>query len=191
MKKIRAQKNKGITLIEVMISSALFSVVMLISIGSLLAVSDSNRKSALTRTVMDNLNLAMESMARNLRLGYNYHCDGLNPINPTSPANCPEGNISVAFEGYKGNTSNPADQIIYRLNNGQIERSTDGGGTYMTLTSPELSIDKLLFYVTGALPGDNAQPRVVIVLGGSAEFKGAIKTDFKLQTTVSQRRIDS
>ncbi|MEK7662095.1 MAG: hypothetical protein AAB355_01160 [Patescibacteria group bacterium] len=191
MKKTRTQRNKGITLIEALISTTLFSAVMLISIGALLMVNDSNRKSGITRTVMDNLNLAMESMARNLRIGYDYHCDGLNPVNPTVPANCPSGNISIAFEGYKGNSGNNADQIIYRLNNGQIERSIDGGGTYVILTSPELSVDNLLFYVTGALPGDGAQPRVVIVLSGSAVFKGAIKTDFKVQTTISQRRIDS
>ena len=188
-KKTSAQKNRGITLIEALISTTLFSVVMLISIGALISVSDSNRKSEITRTVMDNLNLAMESMARNLRVGYDYHCNvDFTPV--TSPSDCISGASSIAFEGYKG-TGSSADQIIYRLNNGQIERSIDGGGIYIPLTSPELSIDNLLFYVTGALPGDGAQPRVVIVLSGSATFKGAIKTEFKLQTTISQRRIDS
>lgn len=188
-KKFR-RASRGITLIEIMVATALFSIVMLISVGSITAINDANKKAQLTRTVMDNLNFAMENMARNLRVGTTYHCGATGSL--TAPLDCPSGEKEIAFEGYRGSSSNPDDQIIYRLNTAtnQIERSVDSGANYIVITSPELTIESLSFYVTGTASGDGKQPRVVISISGSATFKAAVST-FKVQTSVSQRRLDS
>lgn len=184
--------SRGFTLIEMLVSVSIFTIVMTISLGSIFAMNDSNKKAQVTRTVMDNLNFAMENMARNLRIGTEYHCDATTGI-ITLPNDCTLGASSIAFEGYKGNPNNPDDQIIYRFNGttGQIERSIDSGSTFLGLTAPELSIDTMTFFVTGTTAGDFKQPRAVIIIRGSTIFKKGIKSSFNVETTVSQRKIDS
>ncbi len=186
--------QRGFTLIEILVATTLFSVVMIISIGAIISINDSNKKAQLTRTVINNLNFAMENMARNLRIGITYHCD-YTVGNVASARDCLSGANSIALEGYKGDVNNGSDQIVYRLNTStrQIERSTNSGagGTFIPITSPELSIDSLQFYVTGATSGDGKQPRVVISISGSAIFKNVIKSNFTIQTAVSQRKLDS
>lgn len=186
------KRNSGFTLIEVMVSATLFSIVMVVCIGSLVSINDSNKKAQITRTVIDNLNFAMENMARNMRIGTNYHCD-YDVSQITDPRDCSSGANSIVFEGYKGNSSLSSDQIVYRLNTSthQIERSLDSGVTFLAITSPELSIDTLDFYVTGAPAGDGKQPRAVISITGSASYKEGIFSNFRIETTVSQRKLDS
>jgi len=66
--------DKGFTLIELMVSVSVFIIIMTISMGAILGVFDSNRKSRALRTVMNNLNLSMESMSKEMRYGSSYHC---------------------------------------------------------------------------------------------------------------------
>jgi hypothetical protein len=58
------------------------------------------------------------------------------------------------------------------------------------MTSPEVSVEELRFYVTGAPSSDSEQPTVTMVLRASAKAAGGIKTDFDLQTTMTQRVLD-
>ncbi|OGZ04189.1 MAG: hypothetical protein A2648_01220 [Candidatus Lloydbacteria bacterium RIFCSPHIGHO2_01_FULL_41_20] len=184
--------KRGFTLIEMLVSVAIFTMVATVGIGSLFAINNSNKKAQITRTVMDNLNFALESMARNLRVGSEYHCDFTTGI-ITQVADCAGGADSIAFEGYKGDSNNETDQIVYRFNGTtqQIERSVNSGATFFGLTAPELSIDTMTFFVTGTPAGDFKQPRVVIVIRGSVFYKNGVKSEFNIETTVSQRKIDS
>lgn len=182
--------ERGMTLVEILVATALFSIVMLTAVGAVISINDSNKKAQLSRTVMDNLNFAMENMARNLRMGTVYHCGATGSY--TVPADCPAGANAIAFEGYRGSAGNSDDQIVFRLSGGRIERSLTSGspGSYLPITSAELTIDSLMFYVTNTAAGDAKQPRITIVVSGSASFKGTV-TAFKIQTGVSQRRLDS
>ncbi len=69
-----SEKNSGFTLIESMVSIAIFSIIMVIGVSALLSVSSANKKSRNLRTVIDNLNYVMEDMSRNFKLGSSYHC---------------------------------------------------------------------------------------------------------------------
>lgn len=186
------RSSRGLTLIEILVGMSIFSVVMLISVGSLVSINDANKKTQLQRTVIDNLNFAIDNMARNLRVGTNYHCN-ISLGSLATPLDCTGGASSLAFEGYKGSSGSSADQIIYRLNGGtgQIDRSLDSGATYIPITSPELTIDSLQFIVIGAAPADGLQPKIIITVSGTATFKNGQTTRFSLETAVSQRKLDS
>src|SRR3989338_987870 len=67
--------KRGFTLIEMLVSVAIFSVVMLIALGSLLAMSESDRKAQTLKSVINNLNFSLDSMSRTIRTGTMYHCD--------------------------------------------------------------------------------------------------------------------
>jgi type II secretory pathway pseudopilin PulG len=184
MKISALKKTQGFTLIELIVSMSLFMLVMTMSMGSIIGVFDVNRKSQAMKTVMSNLNLAIESMAREMRFGDNYHCGSSGTI--TAPQNCPNGGDFVSF------LSSDDEQIIYRLEGGVIEKSSDGGGSYAALTGSEVDIEDLSFYVLGAgAQSPSLQPKVLIKVSGVAGPNEKSRTEFTLQTLVSQRVLDN
>ncbi|MEK7147700.1 MAG: type II secretion system protein [Patescibacteria group bacterium] len=173
-------KNKGFTLIEIITAVTIFTIVMTISLGSILGILDSNRKSRSLQSVMSNLNLAMETMSREMRYGKNYHCGSSGSI--TSPQNCPSGDTLMSF------LSSDNTQITYRLNGTTVEKQVDSE-SFLSVTDAATVIDSLTFYTLGADISNTLQPRVVIKIKGHAG-SGKNISDFSLQTMVSQRRLD-
>jgi len=191
-KGVGARSEWGFTIIELTVALGLFTVVMLISVGALLSIVDANRKVRALGSVMDNLSFAIENMSRSIRVGDTYHCGTSGSI--VSPRNCSNGDSFFAFEATDGDPGNSGDQIVFRLNGNQIEKSTDSGSTYLSITAPEIVIDSgtgLQFYVVGTSSGDNRQPRVIMVIRGQAGVKTKEISRFEIQTTISQRSVDS
>lgn len=185
----------GFSLIEVIVSLAIFSMIMVIITGALLSIIAANRKAQSLQSVMGNLNFAVESMMRDMRTGTLYHCGENETISNVSiPRNCPSGGDWFAFEASGGDRSTDSDQVVYRYDetNKSIERSTQGGAadTFFLITSPEVIIDKLTFYTLGALSNDNLQPKTIIIIAGNAGIARGTKTKFNIQTMVSQRVLD-
>lgn len=172
--------KKGFTLIELMVAVSIFIIVMTISMGSIISVFDANRKSRSLKTVLNNLNLTVESMSKEMRFGKNYHCGSSGIL--TVPQNCPSGDIFISF------LSSDNVQITYRLLNQAIEKEVGGGG-YIAVTAPEIIIDDLIFYTLGAGTSDTLQPKVLMRIKSHAGT-GKGRSDFILQTLVSQRFFD-
>lgn len=171
--------KKGFTLIELMTALSVFIIVMTISMGSIVGVFDANRKSKSLKTVLNNLNLAVESISKEMRFGKNYHC-GSGSV--TTPQNCSGGGTLMSF------LSNEDVQITYRLDNDVIEKRV-GNGSYIPITAPEIVIDGLTFYTLGAGTGDTLQPKVIMMIKSHAG-SGKSRSDFTLETLVSQRFLD-
>ena len=68
------QKNKGFTLIELIVSIALFGFVSVVMVGAMLSVVGANAKSQALTNATNSLNFAIESMVRELRVGKTYNC---------------------------------------------------------------------------------------------------------------------
>ncbi len=180
------KNKKGFTLIEIMVAVSIFAIVMTISMGAILSAFDSNRKSQSLRAVMDNVNFTTEAMTRVIRFGTNYHCD-ITVTSPalTAPRDCSSGSSSIQVLSADGK------QTVYKLVNGRIARSINGGTDYY-MTSSDVTITALSFRVFGSpVYPDLFQPQVIIVISGYAGDKANIKSTFSLQTTVSQRKFDS
>jgi prepilin-type N-terminal cleavage/methylation domain-containing protein len=188
----KTRTTGGFSLIEMLVAVAIFSIVMMVAVGALLMMVDANRKAQGLKSAINNVNFALESMSRNIRFGTNYHCtNGLGaPASLSNPLNCTNGANIVAFEAYDGDPDNYTDQVVYRYNNFAIERSVNAGGTFIPITAPEVSIDHFQFYVTGAPDSDTLQPRVLMVIRGHIGNTPKTRTEFNLQTTVSQRILD-
>lgn len=172
-----------------MVAVSIFSLIMVIVGGSIISIFDANRKSQNLRSVMDNLNLTLESMTRSIRFGTNYHCDVTYlSVAWTSPHDCAAGATSIAV------TTQTGALVLYRLNGSKIERSIDNGTTYYGVTSADISITNIKFYVFGSdsyTNGDMRQPRVILAVSGSVGGKASSKSTFTLETMVSQRAVDS
>lgn len=173
----------GFTLVELLASVAVFSLIMVMSLGSILAVLDANHKSQTLRTVMDNLNFTLEGMTRSIRFGQNYHCGSGGDT--TVSADCAGGQNSLTIKDSAGR------QVTYFLSGTQIARSINGGTAFF-LTSSDVTIQSLTFRVFGSAPypGDLLQPQVIIVIQGYADQKNLAKSSFTLETTISQRKFD-
>ncbi len=184
----RTRADRGFSLIEMIVSVGIFSTVMIVAVGSLLSIVDANRKAQAQQIVINNLNFALENMSRNIRIGSYYHCGSSLPL--STKADCNNGDSYFAFEGREGNTSQTNDQIVYRLSNSQIEKSTDGGTTFIGITAPEIVIEGLSFYVDGAAAGDQKQPKVLMTVYGHTGISNRARVDFNLQTMISQRAFD-
>lgn len=147
--------------------------------GSIIGVFDANRKSRSLKTVLNNLNLAVESMTKEMRFGKSYHCGS---GNVTTPQNCPSGATLLSF------LSSDGVQITYRLSGQAIEKKI-GNDSYIAVTAPEIIIDDLVFYTLGAGTSDSLQPKVLVKIKSRAGTGGS-QSDFTLQTLVSQRVLD-
>ena len=147
--------------------------------GSIIGILDANRKSRPLKTVLNNLNLAVESMSKEMWFGKNFNC-GSGTI--TEPQNCPSGGTLMSF------LSSDDLQITYRLNGTTIEKKIEDE-IYLPVTGPEITIDDLTFFTLGAGSGDLLQPKVIIKIKSHAGT-GKGQTNFTLQTLVSQRQLD-
>ncbi len=191
-----AKSGAGFTLIEMMVAVSIFAIVMLVGVGALLSLVQANARAQAINSVINNLNAALESMSRSIRVGTIYHCEASEiPPVPSVLAvskDCSSGGgVLLAFEGSSGDPNNPDDQVVYRLKGTQLERSLAAGanGTFVVVTAPEVSIREFDFYVTGSTRGDGVQPRVLVRIQGSAEVPGG-ETTFTVQASVVQRLLD-
>src|SRR3989344_1317808 len=99
--------QKGFTLVEMIVSAGLFAVVMLVSVTALLSLVDANRKTQALHSVMNNLNIALDSMVRSLRMGSVYHCGS---GEYSLARDCSNGDMVLAFESFGGDRGDPRDQ---------------------------------------------------------------------------------
>lgn len=171
------------------VSVALFAIVVTVSTGALLQVLATNRQAQAVETVMNNLDFALQQMSRDIRVGTNYYC-GTNFTG--ARLSCADGGSSSSFSY----TAHDGTRVVYELDGDQIKRSNDGGTNYYSITSPEIHLTNdsahggngLKFYVTAGEAG-NVQPKVRIVIDGHVQIKNAA-TYFELQTTVSSRTLN-
>lgn len=66
--------SRGFTLVEIIVSLAIFSIVAVIAVGALVRILGSNRQAQSLQTSVNNMSFALESMSRELRTGRNYVC---------------------------------------------------------------------------------------------------------------------
>lgn len=183
------RQTRGFTLIEMLVSVAIFSIVMVMALGSLLSLSEANRKAELLSSATNNFDSVVDSMTRAVRTGSRYHCGG---GTLTTTADCAaSGSNEFAFLSASGQTT------VYELDTsgcangiGCIVRSTDGGSTFTSITSPDIIVTSLKFYVIGSTNGDTVQPKVVMLMSGYVTITGLQQTTFNIQTSVTQRLYD-
>jgi len=199
--------TKGFTLIEMLVAVGLFAIVMVIALGALLSLSQSDRKAESLKSVIDSLDFSLDGMSRSIRTGTSYYCGPFATQGATNDCKDPGGDhTQISF------TASDGSFISYRYNPtctgqvGCIEKNAGSG--WLPLTSPEVHITSLNFYVVGSAPGsagDTLQPKVTILLHGyipvtgnptsqdqcnPSAFPGNSCSVFNLQTSVTQRVYD-
>ena len=187
-------KKSGFTLIEIIVSLALFSIVITIAIGALLILIASNRQLQDEQSVLSNLSFALDSMTREIRTGSNYYCaNGGNADSgssgrylfscspsrlnltdgPSVTGDCPDANSgNAAFhgisfdEGGDSVTQNATSKrIVYFFDRDEGKLFRRlSGETPESIVSDGIYISDANFYVTGSDRSDDVQPKISIVI---------------------------
>lgn len=168
-----------------MVATSIFVVVMMASIGSLFNLFGNAKNSRALRFAMDNVNYAMESMTRSLRMGLNYYCGASTPSGLEETMDCTGGGTLVAFVPQ----NNPNIRITYKWAtraNGTKTIERCEGNVCVEVVSSDVNVEFFKFYVRGSSPSDNLQASVYVLVKGSVDVKG-VKSSFSIQTLASQR----
>ncbi len=171
------------------VSLAIFTVVALIAVGALLKITDANKKSQTLKSSINNINFALESMSREMRVGSSYSCSGACSggdwtitfkSSKTDPATCTNTNLTYAYKYIQ------ADQALYKakqVNCTVLITSND----FAPLTAPEVKITDAQVKV---FTGPDIQSYAWFHFKGYAGIKEKTKSYFDIQTSVSQRLSD-
>jgi type II secretory pathway pseudopilin PulG len=209
--------NLGFTLIEIIVSLALFIVVAVIAVGAFLKILDANKESQALETAMTNANFALDSMVRDLRVGEDYDCynsaGGLSPGTisneacPSTPYISKPGSSSpyptIAFYSSQSpanwNCSNPPIHA-YRYNptvssttpDGELEKSEQTVCSDTDIgdaSSPFVQLTASTFAIQsfGISVDVSGQPKAFIFMQATAGSNLQNETVFTVQTTASQR----
>jgi len=191
----KQQKNKGFTLIEIMVSISIFAIIITTGMGALLQITRSYQVSKNRSAVISNLHFAIESMVRDIRLGDTYYAGNL-------------ASWETNTESYRDSTSSSGDLILnikgapgrgnirYQFNTASnatsfLSRSQRVNGVTQTVPMVNsvggIRITNALFRVIGSNPNDDKQPSVFIYIRGEDTEN---QIPFVIQTFVSQRNLD-
>lgn len=199
-------KNRAFTLVEMIVALGLFAVVATVALGALVKIISVNKKAQTLHQSMTNINFALESMSRELRVGTMYNCklgSGINFEIIPSITPC-SGNISNS-DAYLAFNSSHIGATCQRLINSyrfksyplgsisayelQKAEQTDCGqrmsdADYAPVLDPGVIITDYTIGVTLDI-----YPLAFIKISGYVGAKEKERTYFDLQTAVSPRVI--
>ena len=181
----KIKRKKGFTLIELLVGIAVFSLIFGSLIGIFISAIRLQKKSLAQQDALNQLSFSFEYMGRALRMARRdagQECLSTQDLNYENP----EGDSSIQFI----NSLQDDDCQKFFLDNNTLKHTkdvgADGANEELPLTSPDVIIDDLRFFITGESSDENpnSQPRVTIFLKVSSPL------NIELQTTISQRNLD-
>lgn len=180
-------KRGGFTLIEMLMSVALFSIVLVIIMGSIITIIDVNRKAQSLTSIMNNMNFALESLTRTIKTG-----TIKSPVEGSSVFPRPSITILDQDETLVRYTFKDVGDV-YTL----VKEEKEDGESLFSNEIPVLSTQVHLvegesgFKVFNSNRNSNyAQPRVLLILSGYVQITPKDRSKFIIQTTVSERNLD-
>ena len=176
---------KGVSLIELIVSVAIFSVLILSATGIFKMVIDGQRSSISAQNVQENMRYAMEKMSKEIRMAQvsNQDC-GSGATNKVF--NTANGGEVLYFKNQNGKC------ITYYLNAGRLKVTVSDGLISEAdgfVTPAKIEVSNLKFYVNDDLIGDSpsVQPYVVMVMDVRAIGQAIHEQKMKIQMTISSR----
>lgn len=206
--------QEGFTLIELLVATSIFAIAAVGAISILLGSQAAYKRLSNNRTAIDNINLVLDSMSREIKFGSNYGCINTSgnfslssnylsfPSNTvfgdSINNNCnalvftPQGASSTKVVYYLDTDKATLNESDYNLSGGAFMRQTD-----FPITSPDLNINAFWFKVIGTRNNDYLQPSVeiyvssLVTLTKNAQNSVVATTTFAGQVMVSQRILDN
>lgn len=162
------KKQLGFTIVEVLVSSVIFSIIAMAVSSVFVEALNLQRRGAAAQKIQDNALFVLETMSRDIRVSV---------ITNQESLNCTATSLSI--------THPTKGAVIYRLNGDVVEKS-ESGSSYVAISGSDVSFTRFNFCITGSLQNDNKTPRVAI-LSTVQNKSGREILKVNLQTTVSSR----
>ena len=167
MKNFWKKKEKGFTLIELLVSVAIFSILILSATGIFVKIMNVQKKALAIQEVQDNISYTMEMISKEIRM-----------MSEITTKNNASG--TLVFKNSKD------QNIVYNLSNGQLQRSVDGGASQV-ITSSDVTVSDLTFYVNNWNTTSGPQPVVTVNMVMEISDGSFGKAQARLQTTLNGR----
>lgn len=207
----RKKSVQGFTLVELLVSMAIFVTVITIAVGALFSAQVVNTKLEQTQAVLDGMHLATEVIVREMRYGAWFYCDTSIPSPlPSTRKSCdyPNGGTVLIFKptaALLGTTDETRDRVAYYLSSGVLYKNEyPYGGTMRVnqITSSDVRVDTLSFYATGLNTtagtsdylnvADYNQPLITMIISGETVPRKITSqpVSFSVQTSAASRTLD-
>lgn len=162
------KNEKGFTVVELLVASLVFSIIMVVVGGSFVDLLRLQRRGFAAQTIQEETLFFLESMSREIRVAQ-----------ITSPNQCNLTSLSI---------NHPIKGAIQYAISGNVINKTIGGIS-SSITSSKVDFSGLRFCVSGA-GIDDQQPRVTVIAPVRvANGVGPTDLIFNIQTTVSSRDV--
>ena len=164
------KSQAGFTIVEVLVTSLIFSIIGMSVSAIFVQIVGLQRRALVTQKIQDNALFVLEMMSRDIRVS---------KIADQESPNCDLATLTITHPS-KGT-------VIYRANNGSVEKS-ESGGAFLAVSTPSVNFSRMNFCVKGSLTDDNKTPRVAI-LTTVENRTGREIIKINLQTSVSSRDV--
>ncbi|MBU3942410.1 type II secretion system GspH family protein [Patescibacteria group bacterium] len=173
---IGSNKNKGFTLIEMLVVVVIFSIISVSLTGVFVSSLKIQKYNLKQQQLLNQTSYFVEYMSRSIRMAKK------DTIGCIDGSNFQETASSIKFATYNDECWD------FYLESGQIKINKNG--TVYNLTSNDLNIDSFVVSVTGDVIGDDQQPKVTFSLNIKANNVGSSMPILKIKTSISQRNLD-
>lgn len=170
-------KQSGFTLIEVLVSAAVFVVVVSMGAVLFITISNAQKKAVNQEKIVRDVRVTMETISRMSRMytvSYESYADaGIDDLS--------QGVNILYLEAGSG------DIVSFQEVDGQVFMNRHGLDT--EVTSGDVTIDRLYFYISPLAADELAKnpQRVTIVMGASREGERGAADEVNLETSVTAR----
>ena len=208
-------KLRAFSLVEILVVLGLFSGITTLALGALFNAQTINGHLQETQSILDNVNLSLQTITREIRYGTEFYCSTVTPTStvplPSVRKNCAygadgSGGGGIALFFKPADVENDRDRIAYYVKNGTLyedEYTYGEATTTFQLTTNDVLVKSLTFYVDGAQTSDGSnddagatdkeQPLITLLISGQTKSAktNVPSTPFDIQTTISSRDIDN
>ncbi len=182
------KNNKGITLLELMVSVTIFSIIVLSSTQIFEMVTESQRNAVAAQNIQESMRYAMEVASKEIRMAQKVDsdCDGAFGIGAVA--------INKVYNIDSGDTlffkNKDGQCVAYFLNNSRLTIFRSGTPDVQGYITPdEIIVSNLSFNVEDDLIGafHSVQPMVTINMDVEAVGKEKHKQKITIQTSIASR----
>ena len=189
----RSASLTGFTLVEIIVATGLFAVLVIAIVDIMIAASNAQRKISNIQAVQDNVRFSLDLMAREIRTGEKFRL-----ITHPCPFNLGDGleftNLTAGQRRYyylaDRDSSGSADSIMRVAMPSDIDiECVINPANAQQFTANEVVIKYLRFYPHGETIGArDGQPWITIVLGArSSDQSITSETSMNIQTSITAR----
>ncbi len=171
MKNLQNKKQAGFTVVEVLVTSLIFSIMAITVSAIFIQIINIERRGLSIQKIQDNALLVLEEMSRDIRVS--------RISNNQDSLDCSASTITM-IHPIKGT-------IIYRTTSGIVQRSVNSG-SYVDVSASNVNFIRMNFCISGSSINDNQSPRVSIITS-IQNRTGREIVKINLQTTTTSRNL--